>query len=232
LTVVVPWHILPCSEGEWGGGTIVDTFLTLVIALGGIATGMGAIWAAVLARRQAQVTERSLSLSERGFAEQNERVRLNLEVDLLLRLEDRYDGPQMQAIRRRAARYIKDNLFSANGSLPEMRDLDDLDVRNVLDFYKDLGYFARVGAVTPETVLRTFGIGSFAYWALSKSAIAKEREKWKEPKLYEEWEWLMERLYELAHRSGEEFEGELTKAQLREFVEVENFVGQEPLSKE
>jgi hypothetical protein len=29
----------------------MDTFLTLVIALGGIATGIGAIWAAILARR-------------------------------------------------------------------------------------------------------------------------------------------------------------------------------------
>ena len=35
----------------------MDTFLTLVIALGGIATGIGAIWAALVARRQAQVTE-------------------------------------------------------------------------------------------------------------------------------------------------------------------------------
>jgi hypothetical protein len=40
----------------------MDTF----IALGGIATGGGAIWTAMLARRQARPTERSL-------AEQNER---------------------------------------------------------------------------------------------------------------------------------------------------------------
>jgi hypothetical protein len=48
----------------------VDTFLALVIALGGIATGIGAIWAAMLARPQAQLTERSL-------CEQKERLRLN-----------------------------------------------------------------------------------------------------------------------------------------------------------
>ena len=29
----------------------MDTFLTLVIAIGGIAAGVGAIWAAMLARR-------------------------------------------------------------------------------------------------------------------------------------------------------------------------------------
>jgi hypothetical protein len=57
----------------------MDTLLTLIIALGGITTGIGAIWAAVVARRQAQVTERSLT-------EQIERARLTLEYDLLTRL--------------------------------------------------------------------------------------------------------------------------------------------------
>lgn len=57
----------------------MDKLLTLVIAVGGIATGVGAIWTAMLARRQVQVTERSL-------AEQNERARLTLEYDLLTRI--------------------------------------------------------------------------------------------------------------------------------------------------
>jgi hypothetical protein len=39
----------------------MDTLLTLVLALGGIATGIGAIWTASAARRQAQLTERSLT---------------------------------------------------------------------------------------------------------------------------------------------------------------------------
>ena len=37
----------------------MDTLLTLVIAVGGIATGIGAIWAALAARRQAQISERA-----------------------------------------------------------------------------------------------------------------------------------------------------------------------------
>jgi hypothetical protein len=53
----------------------MDTLLTLVVALGGIVTGMGAIWAALVARRQAQVTERSL-------VEQNERTPQPRELDL------------------------------------------------------------------------------------------------------------------------------------------------------
>ena len=49
----------------------MDTFLTLVIALGGIATGIGAIWAALAARRQAQISERQAQLTERSLAEQS-----------------------------------------------------------------------------------------------------------------------------------------------------------------
>jgi hypothetical protein len=226
----------------------VDTFLTLVIALGGIATGIGAIWAALAARRQAQLTERSLAeqrqsfqeqtevarrqaeVAERSFAEQNEHVRLNLEVDLLLRLEDRYDGEHMQTIRRRAARYIRDTFFS-DGSLLEVNTVNR-DVLEVFNFYEDLGYFVTIGAVSPYTAWRSFGLGCFAHWALGKAAVAKERERMKEPNFYQDWERLMEQLYELSRRSGEEFHGEFTEEQLMEYIEEECFVGEEPPTKE
>jgi hypothetical protein len=38
----------------------VETFLTLIIALGGIATGIGAIWAALAVRRRSGNAKRSL----------------------------------------------------------------------------------------------------------------------------------------------------------------------------
>jgi hypothetical protein len=79
---------------------------------------------------------------------------------------------------------------------------------------------------------RAFGWRSFAYWALSKSAIANERERLKEPKLYEDWERLMHELFELSDRGGGEFIGELTKEELHEFVEGERFVGEGRPSKE
>ena len=91
----------------------MDTFLTLVIALGGIATGIGAIWAALLARRQAQATERSL-------AEQNERLRLNLELDLLTRLGDRFESPHFLSRRREAARYLLIRTSREEVGVPEL----------------------------------------------------------------------------------------------------------------
>jgi len=87
----------------------VDTFLTLVIALGGIATGIGAIWAAMLARRQAQLTEQSL-------AEQNERVRLNLALDHLSRQADGFESPHFVSRRRVAAKFLLMDAFVDNES--------------------------------------------------------------------------------------------------------------------
>jgi hypothetical protein len=61
--------------------------------------------------RQAQVTERSLAQTERSLAEQNERSRLNLELDLLTRLGDRFESPHFLSRRRAAAKYLIDNVF-------------------------------------------------------------------------------------------------------------------------
>jgi len=82
----------------------MNTLLTLVIALGGIATGIGAIWAAIVARRQAQLAERSLT-------EQTERARLTLEFDLLTRLEDRSVSPHFLNRRRAGPKYLLDTAF-------------------------------------------------------------------------------------------------------------------------
>ncbi len=101
----------------------METLLTLTIAVSGIVTGIGAIWAAVVARRQAQVTERSLAQTERSLVEQNERSRLNLELDLLTRLEDRFESPHFLSRRRAAAKYLIDNVF-VDGDMVEVSRLN------------------------------------------------------------------------------------------------------------
>jgi len=82
----------------------MEALLTLVIAIAGLATGIGAIWTAIVARCQAQLTERSLS-------EQNERLRLSLELDLLTRLDDRFESPHFLSRRREATKCPLYNAF-------------------------------------------------------------------------------------------------------------------------
>jgi hypothetical protein len=61
----------------------------------------------------------------------------------------------MLATRRRAAAYIKDS-FLVDDSLREVDRLHR-DVWDVLNFFEDLGYFVKIGAVGPHTMWRTFG---------------------------------------------------------------------------
>ena len=126
----------------------MDTFLTLVIALGGITTGIGAIWAAWAARRQgqvtegqAQLTEQSLAQTERSLAEQgqilreqNERARLTLEVDLMYRLEERFDSPRFWNIRKRHVTYLKDNCF-VDDQIVGVQHLDAA-TEQIFDFFE------------------------------------------------------------------------------------------------
>jgi len=164
----------------------VETFLTLIIALGGIATGIGAIWAALSARRQAQITERSLAQTERSLAEQNERSRLNLEVDLLTRLRDRFENPHFLSRRRATAKYLIDNSF-LDGEMVEVERLNRA-VLDVCNFFEELGDLQRLGALQDESVWNSFGAIAQAYWLLCKPAIEKRRTERGDPTMYEEFE--------------------------------------------
>jgi hypothetical protein len=166
----------------------METFLTLVIALGGIATGIGVIWAALVARRQAQVTERSLAQTERSLAEQNERSRLNLELDLLTRLVDRFESPHFLS-RRRAAKHLLDNTFVEDDMVVEVERLSRA-VLDVCNFYEESGKLQRLGALRAEIVWNRFGVLAQAYWLLCKPTIEKRRKERGDPAMYEDFEYL------------------------------------------
>ncbi len=164
----------------------MDTFLTLVIALGGIATGIGAIWAALAARRQAQLTARSLAQTERSLAEQNERSRLNLEVDLLTRMRETFESPHFLSRRRTAAKYLLDNVL-VDGGIVEARRFPRA-VYDLCNFYEELGELQRSGAVQLEPVWNRFGVMAQVYWLVCEPSLKKRREERADPAMYEEFE--------------------------------------------
>jgi hypothetical protein len=226
----------------------METFLTLVIAIGGIATGIGAIWTAMLgrqqlseqrqflkeqneiARSQAQLTERSLAQTERSLAEQgkslheqNERTRLNLEFDLLTRMADRFDSSHFRSRRRAAARYLLDNSFVESENVemePFTREAAD-----VGGVFEDLGYLQRLGVLRAESVWNRFGKVIEVYWSLCKPAIEKLREDWKAPELFTEFERLSRLMAELDRERGIE---PPTQEILRQYMEYEALIGEEP----
>ena len=194
----------------------LDTLLTLVIAVGGIATGIGAIWTAVLARRQ-------LIEQRRFLEEQNDRARLTLEFDLITRLEDRFQSPRFLARRRTAARHAMDTFFAQDGTIEaEAFDRASYDVAN---FFENVGYLQRRGVLRTESVWHTFGMATRVYWAVYGPTVREMRQDQEDPTLYEDFERL-ERL--IADLSGERGMPPPTREQLRRILQEETIVGEEP----
>ena len=171
----------------------METVLTLVIAVGGIATGIGAIWTAWVARRQAKVTERSL-------AEQNERARLTLEYDLLTRLDDRLATPYYLRTFREASMYLRDNAFVGD-ELVEGTSIT-FALGEVYSFFEEVGELLRQGVLRAETVWNRYAVIAQTYWLVCKPTIEKERKKWKDPTLYEQFEYLCRVMAELDRKRG------------------------------
>jgi hypothetical protein len=227
----------------------MDTFLTLVIALGGIATGIGAIWAAMvarsqarltersldeqrqsfqeqteIARRQAELTEQSLAQTERSLAEQNERARLTLEYDLLTRLADRFDSPHFLSRRRETANYLLDNAFlEETTKVVEVPSLNRAAI-DVCSLFEDVGELLRLRVLSIQSVWTRFGVPGKAYWLLCKPGIEKVRKEWEDPSLFEEFEYLSGMWAEIDHLRGI---GPPTPEQVRQIMEAEAAIGGE-----
>jgi hypothetical protein len=208
----------------------MDTFLTLVIALGGITTGIGAIWAAMLARRQGRVTEQSLREQLKSFQEQNERARLSLEVDMLLKFYERFQGKGLSQseTRRSAAKHIKDNFFRGDNDLLEVDHLNKAG-EDVLNFFELMGLLVRAATIDERLVQELFAFRLVRYWELCKPAVERAREEDRSPDLWVNFEDLANRMIALAKVDGGiEAEG-FTKTQLRRFVEEEAVAGFEDI---
>ena len=199
----------------------MEPLLTLVIALGGIATGIGAIWTAVVTRNLARLTEESLR-------EQNERARIYLEVDVMQRLYERVLSQRFQNYWIRSCTYIKDNYF-VDDDILEVVHLDPAS-EQILNFYEELGYLTRTGVLQPERVWNSYGGDLTMAWALWEPAVKKMREELKDPTIFEHTEYLYHQLLDLDRQRGLGSERP-TNEELRRFVEdslLAAEVGEEP----
>jgi hypothetical protein len=196
--------------------------LELLIALGGIATAIGAIWTAVVTRRLARATERSVAQTQQSLAEQsqhlreqNERARLNLEVDLMYRLEERFNSPRFQNYKMRSLTYVKENYFVGDDIL-EVQDLD-LATEQLHDLFDEVGYLTRTGVLPVERVWLQYP-GITTAWVLWEPAVKKLREEIGDPRWYEDYEYLYYQMVDLERQRGGTG-ARPTKEELRYFVE-------------
>ena len=200
----------------------MEPLLTLVIALGGIATGIGAIWTAVVTRHLARATEESVAEQSQSLREQNERARLTLEYDMLTRLGERTDVPHFLSRRREAAKYLLDNAF-VDDAVVEVERLNGaaMDVCSVLE---EVGEMLRLEVLRAEPVWNRFGIWAQGYWSVCKPTIEKMREQEEDPSLFEEFEHLCQVLDETDRKRGV---APRTQEWLRRFIEDEASIGED-----
>jgi hypothetical protein len=212
----------------------LDQYLTLAVAVGSIATGIGAIWTAavarrqlneqrlflqeqtVIARRQTQLTEESLGEQRQSLEEQNERGRINLEVDLMSKLREQWTSRLYQDYRRRSMQYVKEN-FLVNDELQETQYVDGA-TRELLDFFDEIGYLTRTGVLPIERVIDTHGESIWLGWALWEPAVKKLREEWADPSRYTNFEYLHHQGLDLDRNRGGTG-APPTKEQLRHWVD-------------
>jgi hypothetical protein len=181
----------------------------------------------VFLKEQTEIARRQVQVTEKSFADQNERARLNLEFDLLNRLEDRRKTPHFMGRRRAAAEYLLDNAFGEDGMV-EVQYLNAATIE-VVSLYEDLGEMLRLGVLSAELVWGRFGLIARAYWSLCKPAIYKMRAEWETPALYEDFEYLCDLTEGMDREKG--MASAYTQEQLRELMgnEIEyGTVGEEP----
>ncbi len=162
----------------------LTTILTVVTALGAIWAALASTSQARASSAQARVAERGLEEQIRSFREQNEVARLTFEVDMMLKLEDRWESPTFLDIKRKAANHVKEHFFTDDGGLLEVEHIDE-NIENLLGIFELLGDFVKQGVLRAETVWHQFGCAldntGLRTGQLSKryAKISKMRRCWK-----------------------------------------------------
>lgn len=104
-----------------------------------------------------------------ALSSENRKWRFSLSIDLLFRLDDKYDTSVMKAFRRNAAKLLLQ--YQDNNKNKEYRDSLD----EVLDFFEMIGNLVQRRAINDEMVWHNFSNSIFSYWYFAeKSGYIKE----------------------------------------------------------
>ena len=111
-----------------------------------------------------------------AFYLQSRQNRFALGIDLLLKLDDQFDTPMMRASRRRASTYLKEKQRIHTGSDVSIDDLEhSLDA--VLDFFDQVGYFLKRGALERGAVWSAFYHQVHHWYCNAEKYITSERQR-------------------------------------------------------
>ena len=121
---------------------------------------------------------------------QNRHARVTRSLDILLRLEEKFDGDRMKGLRRKAA-----------AGFLEGKLVDE--AYYVLDFFEEAGLLLRMKAIHEEIMFESFYQSILAYWFTARRHVMELRRMNKE--LYDNFEFAANKDLAYARRkTGEE----------------------------
>ena len=100
-------------------------------------------------------------------------------LQILLRLEDKYEGREFLEVRSR----LSMQLHSLGVPVPQ-------DAETILDFFETLGHLSRRKLVDQELVQNNFSIPILCYWSALESYIQTRRGRYNDLTIYDQAEWL------------------------------------------
>jgi hypothetical protein len=157
-------------------------------------------WAAMLAAIAAVLT----------LYFENKRSRFSVGIDLLLKLDERYDTVGMRRLRRSAAKSLLAK--SASG-----------DVDEVLDFFEMIGFLVQGGALDKKMVWHNFFHSVSGYWNSAKEYIQQEQERLKDPTVWRELDFLYKSVTTIEKRERKCLDSDLllSKDSIEKFLQEE-----------
>lgn len=138
---------------------------------------------------------------------QNRHARITRSLDLLIRLDGKFDSDRMRELRRKTAQGFLEDKFVDEGYY-------------VLDFFEEAGLLLRMGAIHQEILFESFYHSPLAYWFTARKHILEMRRTNKE--LYDNFEYLAERDLEYAQKkTGESSKKMENEAYWKDFISRE-----------
>jgi hypothetical protein len=122
------------------------------------------------------VTAGLVPVTAGAFYLQSRQNRFALGIDLLLKLDDQFDTPMMRASRRKASTYLKEKQGIHTRSDVSIDDLEhSLDA--VLDFFDQVGYFLKRGALERGAVWNAFYHQVHHWYSNADEYITSQRQR-------------------------------------------------------
>ena len=140
------------------------------------------------------------------------KFKISLGADLIMRLDNEFNGEIMKPLRVKAASTLQQN---------NKTDEQYEEAEPILDFFEKLGLFVRRGALDKEFVWHTFFHWFHGYWSATKDYVEQRNKKNKA--VYKDVIYLSKCLVDLEKKNGGEKELKKSEEGLKKFLETEVF---------